>query len=147
VRQRKRKRQRLGESTVPPSGCGLSAPTMSGPWTSSAGAERSFIEPGSPWQNPFVESFGSRVRDEVLSVETFDSATAGETPAAFGDRRSPAQPTPTRSGGWTDKRGPSPGSLLYQPTTEGSARPSARGSAAGRALGATASLAERFTID
>ena len=26
-------------------------------------AGRSFIEPGSPWQNPFVESFGSRVRD------------------------------------------------------------------------------------
>src|SRR5215208_4282972 len=36
-------------------------------------AGRSFIEPGSPWQNPFVESFGSRVRDEVLSVEAFDS--------------------------------------------------------------------------
>jgi putative transposase len=34
-----------------------------------SGAERSFIEPGSPWQNPFVESFGSRVRDDVLSVE------------------------------------------------------------------------------
>ena len=25
-----------------------------------------FIEPGSPWQNPFVESFHSRVRDELL---------------------------------------------------------------------------------
>lgn len=23
------------------------------------------IEPGSPWENPFVESFGSRVRDEM----------------------------------------------------------------------------------
>jgi putative transposase len=33
----------------------------------------SYIEPGSPWQNPFVESFGSRVRDEVLAVEAFDS--------------------------------------------------------------------------
>jgi transposase InsO family protein len=32
-----------------------------------------FIEPGSPWQNPFVESFGSRVRDEVLAVEAFTS--------------------------------------------------------------------------
>jgi hypothetical protein len=32
-------------------------------------AGRSLIEPGSPWQNPFVEPFGSRVRDEVLSVE------------------------------------------------------------------------------
>ena len=36
-------------------------------------AVRGFIEPGSPWQNPFVESFGSRVRDEVLSVEACDS--------------------------------------------------------------------------
>ena len=30
-----------------------------------------FIEPGSPWQNPFVESFGSRIRDELLAVEQF----------------------------------------------------------------------------
>jgi putative transposase len=30
-----------------------------------------FIEPGSPWENPFVESFNSRVRDELLAVEVF----------------------------------------------------------------------------
>ena len=42
-------------------------------WCRFSGAERSFIEPGSPWQNPFVESFGSGVRDEVLSIEAFDS--------------------------------------------------------------------------
>ncbi len=30
-----------------------------------------FIEPGSPWQNPFVESFHSRVRDELLDIEEF----------------------------------------------------------------------------
>jgi putative transposase len=30
-------------------------------WCRFSGTERSFIEPGSPWQNPFVESFGSRV--------------------------------------------------------------------------------------
>ena len=30
-----------------------------------------FIEPGSPWENPFVESFNSRVRDELLSGEVF----------------------------------------------------------------------------
>jgi len=45
----------------------------------SAAAGRSFIEPGSPWQNPFVESFGSRVRDEVLSVEAFDSVLEAQT--------------------------------------------------------------------
>jgi len=42
-------------------------------------AGRSFIEPGSTWQNPFVESFGSRVRDEVLSVEAFDSVLEAQT--------------------------------------------------------------------
>ena len=39
----------------------------------------SYIEPGSPWQNPFVESFGGRVRDEVLAVEAFDSLLEAKT--------------------------------------------------------------------
>jgi putative transposase len=30
-----------------------------------------YIEPGSPWQNPFIESFNGRARDEVLDVELF----------------------------------------------------------------------------
>jgi putative transposase len=34
-------------------------------------AGTSYIEPGSPWQNPYVESFGGRLRDELLSVEAF----------------------------------------------------------------------------
>ena len=38
-------------------------------WCRFNGATTSYIEPGSPWQNPFIESFGSRVRDEVLAVE------------------------------------------------------------------------------
>jgi len=32
-----------------------------------------YIEPGSPWQNPYVESFNGRVRDEVLDIELFDT--------------------------------------------------------------------------
>ena len=48
-------------------------------WCRLGGSGRSFIEPGSPWQNPFVESFGSRVRDEVLSVEAFDSVLEART--------------------------------------------------------------------
>ena len=42
-------------------------------------AGRSLIEPGSPRQNPFVGLFGSRVRDEVLSVEAFDSVLGAQT--------------------------------------------------------------------
>jgi putative transposase len=28
----------------------------------------SYIEPGSPWENPFVESFNGRLRDELLNI-------------------------------------------------------------------------------
>jgi len=42
-------------------------------WCRFARAGTAYIEPGSPWQNPYVESFGSRVRDELLSVELFCS--------------------------------------------------------------------------
>jgi transposase InsO family protein len=34
-----------------------------------------YIEPGSPWENPFVESFNSRIRDELLNIEEFGSLT------------------------------------------------------------------------
>jgi putative transposase len=32
-----------------------------------------FIDPGSPWQNAYVESFNARARDELLDLEQFDS--------------------------------------------------------------------------
>jgi putative transposase len=40
-------------------------------WCRFSGAGSAYIEPGSPWQNPYVESFGSRIRDELLAVEQF----------------------------------------------------------------------------
>ena len=42
-------------------------------WCRLAGAGTVYIEPGSPWQNPYVESFNGRVRDELLNVEEFGS--------------------------------------------------------------------------
>ncbi len=33
----------------------------------------SYIEPGSPWQNGFIESFNGRLRDELLNIEEFHS--------------------------------------------------------------------------
>ncbi len=44
-----------------------------------------FIEPGSPWENPFVESFHSRVRDELLDVEEF--SCLAEARVVIGDWR------------------------------------------------------------
>jgi putative transposase len=40
-------------------------------WCKFSRTGAAFIEPGSPWENPFVESFNSRVRDELLAVEVF----------------------------------------------------------------------------
>ena len=42
-------------------------------WCRFSGAGASYIEPGSPWENPYVESFGGRLRDELLAVEQFDT--------------------------------------------------------------------------
>ena len=42
-------------------------------WCRFSKAGSAYIEPGSPWQNPYVESFGSRVRDELLSGELFET--------------------------------------------------------------------------
>jgi putative transposase len=42
-------------------------------WCRFSGAGTSYIEPGSPWQNPYVESFGGRLRDELLAVEAFNT--------------------------------------------------------------------------
>lgn len=36
-----------------------------------AGTRTAFIEPGSPWENPSVESFNSRARDELFTTEEF----------------------------------------------------------------------------
>jgi len=40
-------------------------------WCRFSRAGSAYIEPASPWQNAYVESFGSRVRDELLGVEIF----------------------------------------------------------------------------
>jgi putative transposase len=41
-----------------------------------------YIDPGSPWQNPYVESFNSRLRDELLNVELFTSLDEAKVLAA-----------------------------------------------------------------
>lgn len=38
-----------------------------------AGVEALYIEPGSPWENGYAESFFSRLRDELLAIEVFDN--------------------------------------------------------------------------
>jgi transposase InsO family protein len=40
-------------------------------WLSKLGVKTLYIEPGSPWENGYVESFNGRMRDELLSREVF----------------------------------------------------------------------------
>jgi transposase InsO family protein len=45
-------------------------------WTKQLSIETLYIEPGSPWENGFAESFHSRLRDEFLATEVFESLAA-----------------------------------------------------------------------
>ena len=42
-------------------------------WIGAVGAKTAFIEPGSPWENGYCESFNARFRDELLNAEVFYS--------------------------------------------------------------------------
>ena len=46
-------------------------------WLGSLGVQTPYIEPGSPWENGYLESFNGKLRDELLNAEIFD--TLGET--------------------------------------------------------------------
>ena len=40
-------------------------------WIRAVGAKTAYIEPGSPWENGYCESFNSKLRDELLDGEIF----------------------------------------------------------------------------
>ncbi|WP_188479901.1 IS3 family transposase [Primorskyibacter flagellatus] len=42
-------------------------------WIAAVGARTAYIEPGSPWENGYCESFNARFRDEMLNGEIFYS--------------------------------------------------------------------------
>jgi putative transposase len=48
-------------------------------WLDQVDVEALYIEPGSPWENGYVESFHSRLRDEFLALEVFESLSAAKT--------------------------------------------------------------------
>ena len=48
-------------------------------WLATQNIETAFIEPGSPWENAYSESFNSRFRDELLDREIFTSLLEART--------------------------------------------------------------------
>ena len=86
-------------------------------WCRFSGTSSSYIDPGSPWQNPYVGPFGSRVRDELLAVEQFSCLAEAKVliedyrqdynehrhHSALGMKRPPGSPAP---GGPSTSRSP-----------------------------------------
>ena len=44
-------------------------------WLNRIGVKTLFIEPGSPWENGYIESFNGKLRDELLNREVFTTLT------------------------------------------------------------------------
>ena len=47
-------------------------------WLARVGVTTLFIEPGSPWENGYVESINGKLRDELLAREQFDTLLEGK---------------------------------------------------------------------
>jgi transposase InsO family protein len=52
-------------------------------WLPAAGAKPIPVAPASPWENGFIESFHSRLRDELLDREEFENAADAKAKAAW----------------------------------------------------------------
>jgi transposase InsO family protein len=39
-----------------------------------------YIEPGSPWENGYIDSFNGKLRDELLNREVFDTLLEAKVP-------------------------------------------------------------------
>ena len=47
-------------------------------WLNRLGVKTLFIEPGSPWENGYIESFNGKLRDELLNGEIFTTLTEAQ---------------------------------------------------------------------
>jgi transposase InsO family protein len=47
-------------------------------WLERIGMKTLFIEPGSPWENSYVESFNGKLRDECLNREVFETVVEAQ---------------------------------------------------------------------
>ena len=47
-------------------------------WLEKVGVDTLFNEPGSPWENGYIESFNGKLRNELLNREFFDTLWEGK---------------------------------------------------------------------
>jgi transposase InsO family protein len=82
-------------------------------WLARIGVKTLFIEPGSPWENGYIESFNGKLRDELLKREVF--TTLEEARVLIGQwRREYNQVRPHSALGY---RPPAPEAILMGVTT------------------------------
>ena len=62
-------------------------------WCRLSLAATSYIEAGSPSKNPYVESFGSRIRDELLSQELVETLAEAQSSSRTGGSTNTNPPT------------------------------------------------------
>ena len=48
-------------------------------WLARVGVKTLYIEPGSPWENGYIESFNGKLRDELLNGELFETLLEART--------------------------------------------------------------------
>ena len=82
-------------------------------WLSRIGVKALFIEPGSPWENGYIESFNGKLRDELLNREIFYTLTEAKVLIAEW-RREYNEHRPHSSLGY---RPPAPEAILTLATT------------------------------
>jgi transposase InsO family protein len=108
-------------------------------WIAAVGAKTAYIEPGSPWENGYCESFNSKLRDELLNGELFFSLAEAQTviedwrrhfnavrphsalgyrppaPEAIVSRSGTALPWATAPARWKGARSPTPAMASIMP--------------------------------
>ena len=80
-----------------------------------------FIEPGSPWENGYVESFHGKLRDELLEWGTDRHVTRGQGVDRTMEDRSTIRTRPTQCAG-----DPPPAPEAILPLPAGSGAPALR---------------------
>jgi putative transposase len=81
-------------------------------WLSRLEVKPLFIEPGSPWENGYIESFNGKMRDELLAREVFYSLKEAQVMIEMW-RREYNTIRPHSALGY---RPPAPEAILFQPT-------------------------------
>lgn len=87
-------------------------------WLHRLNVKTLYIEPGSPWENGYIESFNGKLRDELLNVEIFDTLKEAQVLTEWW-RKSYNTIRPHSSLGY---RPPAPEVQVQQPRTSNIAR-------------------------